>query len=715
MDNIINFTEANSLERVDQEVGQSIVVPKGVRYISEWKEYDQKYFFPYPHIVDKKIPGCGYTEYCIRNSRDIILCSPRRVLLQNKFDQHPDEVFYAKNDLEVLLNIDKDYNSIGKGKYSLDKDLEAIKSEEEKISVQNEKQKEESIKRYKTLYYDLLEYRDRMRSHGKPMKILVTYDSYSIIKSILSDGANGLTGFGIFDQFYTVVDEFQSVFLDSIFKSTTELKFVGDLQGVQKVCYVSATPMIGSYLMLIPEFANLPYYYFDWITEQPERVTKPRLKVRTIDSLTKTIRGIVDSYKKGKGESRVVGTKMVTSQEAVIYLNSVNNICNTISRLDLAPEECNILCADTRENRQRLHQKLGPGWEIGRVPLRGESRKMFTFCTRTVYLGADFYSDNAKSFIISDANVDSMAVDISLDLPQILGRQRLTENPWKNEAEFYYIVRRVGKDNRTLEEIISKKMKTTETLLAGNKRAMESSDPVLISSEIEHVKNMDLLAKIYNYKKDYVAVNHVYNPTTKSFDLVPVENKLAYIAEVRSYDIQYKDYADRFSVFNTLERVLGSDSISERVKDFLSVYETLGSFYEKAKFLCDSDYLFSDGEIEVILDQIDPLISDSYRYIGKNRMTSYKYSVKKMKELLAMKIFDVNDLKSEVCARFSQGDRVSKVYIKNVLREIYENFSYKKTPKATDLQEWFDLKLIKVWDPITQKWENGFEILSLKP
>ncbi|MBR2247002.1 MAG: hypothetical protein IJ880_08265, partial [Bacilli bacterium] len=96
-------------------------------------------------------------------------------------------------------------------------------------------------------------------------------------------------------------------------------------------------------------------------------------------------------------------------------------------------------------------------------------------------------------------------------------------------------------------------------------------------------------------------------------------------------------------------------------------------------------------------------------------MTSYKYSVKKMKELLAMKIFDVNDLKSEVCARFSQGDRVSKVYIKNVLREIYENFSYKKTPKATDLQEWFDLKLIKVWDPTTQKWENGFEILSLKP
>ncbi len=63
---------------------------------------------------------------------------------------------------------------------------------------------------------------------------------------------------------------------------------------------------------------------------------------------------------------------------------------------------------------------------------------MFTFCTRTVYLGADFYSECARSFIFSDSNIDTLAVDISDDLPQILGRQRLFENPWKNDAVFYY-------------------------------------------------------------------------------------------------------------------------------------------------------------------------------------------------------------------------------------------------------------------------------------
>ena len=39
---------------------------------------------------------------------------------------------------------------------------------------------------------------------------------------------------------------------------------------------------------------------------------------------------------------------------------------------------------------------------------------------------------------LSDANIESLAVDISLDLPQIMGRQRLDENPWKNHAEFYF-------------------------------------------------------------------------------------------------------------------------------------------------------------------------------------------------------------------------------------------------------------------------------------
>ena len=83
---------------------------------------------------------------------------------------------------------------------------------------------------------------------------------------------------------------------------------------------------------------------------------------------------------------------------------------------------------------------------------------MFTLCTRTVYLGADFYSTNAKSYIFSDANIDSLSVDITIDLPQILGRQRLETNPWKNRADLYY--KTIGDRKMDIyENIVNKKSK----------------------------------------------------------------------------------------------------------------------------------------------------------------------------------------------------------------------------------------------------------------
>lgn len=92
---------------------------------------------------------------------------------------------------------------------------------------------------------------------------------------------------------------------------------------------------------------------------------------------------------------------------------------------------------------------------------------MFTFCTRTVYLGADFYSLCARSFIFSDSNSDCLAVDIAEDLPQILGRQRLQDNPWKNTANFYY---RITADYREMKEsdfqaILDRKQKIQKVYL----------------------------------------------------------------------------------------------------------------------------------------------------------------------------------------------------------------------------------------------------------
>ena len=35
-------------------------VPSGIRYMSQWSEFKIPNI---PHIINKQIPGCGFTEY----------------------------------------------------------------------------------------------------------------------------------------------------------------------------------------------------------------------------------------------------------------------------------------------------------------------------------------------------------------------------------------------------------------------------------------------------------------------------------------------------------------------------------------------------------------------------------------------------------------------------------------------------------------------------
>ena len=76
------------------------------------------------------------------------------------------------------------------------------------------------------------------------------------------------------------------------------------LQDLQKVCYVSATPMIDEYLERLDEFKNLPYIELDWESEDPCRILKPDLKVRTCKSVNEPAYKIIKEYLDGNFESK---------------------------------------------------------------------------------------------------------------------------------------------------------------------------------------------------------------------------------------------------------------------------------------------------------------------------------------------------------------------------------------------------------------------------
>lgn len=660
---------------------KEIIVPKGIRYISDWADYSLL-SFSFKHILDKKIPGCGYTEYCLRCNIPIILCSPRKILLENKESQHPDSVLYFKNELDEDSGVDKDLTKPEKAKSRV-------------IVVKPDPIKNQEI--LDNLNAQLMDYLRLCDFKRIVPKILVTYDSFRLVKEFLGPRIN---------EFYIVVDEFQSIFVDSRFKSDTELGFIDQLRDLCKVCYVSATPMIDNYLKLIDEFKDLPYYELDWYTEDPLRVVKPDLEARVIHSVQSAVAKIVDEYRSGKYEVEITKNGIVTSKEAVFYVNSVTNIISIIKKCNITPDECNILCAKTAANETKIERRLGRKFKIGRVPLKGEPHKMFTFCTRTVYLGADFYSTNARTFIFSDANVDSLAVDITLDLPQILGRQRLSENPWKNRAKLYYKTLRPGNKitQEEFNEIIKRKEDRTESLLRSYDRALNTDKHNLA----EEYKD---LAKLKNYRDHYVAVN-----VHGGKDLIPTKNKLVKIAEQRAYDIQQIDYKDRFSVFNTLvEEGQISEKVSSGVSSFISQFNSLVGFPAKMRFLCESD--LSKEEISVILDQIPLQYKNFYLGLGPDRCKACGYNVTRLnKELsdVVVEQTDLDKLSDMIYKRFKVGEKYTKVEIKDAIRGIYNSIGYNRPPKANDIELYFEVAGCRVPNKTTGKRDAGFKLLKKK-
>ena len=668
-------------------------IPAGIRYIGDWGEFSFSKF-PIKCIIDKKLPGCGFTEYCIRSHENVILCSPRKILLQNKYDQHPGEVYLVRNELDPEAAIDIDISVVKKPK-----DDPEDPSEAERTGVITRIQTE--LRHYVT------------GSLGKS-KILVTYDSFWLVKDFLKS-------LGVFGQFYVVIDEFQAILQDSRFKSSTEMGFLNTLSDCQSI-YVSATPMMENYLDQIPEFKDLPYYELDWTSLDPTRLVKPNIQVKQMRSLSSITEKIIDGYRQNgyfaeayRVDQNGIPTK-VYSKEAVFFVNSVDRIGTIIKDNNLADSEVNILCSNTEENQKKIWRKIGVRksqglYKIGSVPVKGAPRKAITICTRTVYLGADFYSDNASSYIFSDSNINCMAVDIALDLPQILGRQRLSENPWKNEATLYYKTttdfRKISSED--FERLIAQKIKATKDLILTYNEAPEERQ-----ESIFRVYNTQIRVKHYN--EDYMSFDQSRIKTDDGKyrrDVNVVFNNLVFLSERRAFDIQQGMYGDQFMVFSSISENFGIHcNVLPVLKEFLETYQGLSKISERLKYLCEFSVKYPDMT-NTILDQIpESDLVKKYFSLGPDECKSCGYNVTRLNKKLNIVMFSREIMIEAIYFHFKEGDKYTLKDVKTVLEQIYNTISYSKLPKSADLKEFFKIKECLIPDKKSGKRVRGYELIK---
>ena len=608
-------------------------VPSGrdIKYISEWSEYK----IPQGHvIVDKGVTGCGYTEYTLTNNLPTVLCSPRKLLLENKSEQHQNDlnILYLKNEITDIKSIHELKNKIRNHIFLCD---------------------EENL----------------------PIKFLVTYDSSHYVIDILKE-------LNLLQEFYFIIDEFQSIFLDSFFKSEVEFDFVEYLQDCTNVLYLSATPMLDKYLEKVDAFKNLPFYEIDW--SETGVVENILIQRKFSTALTTDCIKIIKQYLSGKFPSTFTSdNKIVFSTEAVFYFNSISDIIRVINKTNLSPSQVNIICADDGNNQDKL-KKIGH--IIGKIPLKGETNKMFTFCTKTAYIGSDFYSDCASSYVFADPNIKSLALDISLDLPQIVGRQRNRENPFKNNIViFYRTIRKTEiEDRETFDKTQDERRKETQKLLDGFSK-------LSLDEQKAYTQKLKNDIKTSKYERDFISISKKTGE--------PVYNSFIDIANERSWEVSQKDYQDKISVTKSLESLTSNISeyqsdLEKEVQDFLDnkFYKT-GLFHEKMRMYCE--FMDKHKGNKEVSDMIYYKIKNSdfrkyYNFYGSSGCKAKEY-IKKNLELGMVDMSKESELFSAIHNKFKVGDRFVNKDIKQILQDIYRDLGITSKAKATDLGKYFKL------------------------
>ena len=614
----------------------TIKVPLGIKYLSEFKDLYNNIPTNGHYILNKKVCGCGATELFLGCDKKCILASPRKNLLYNKYSQHLSDNFHL-----FRYNGDKDkYFSNG-----------SISSSETVTYKEN--------------------LRDYIKKGGT--KILTTYDSIKHTHEILQEEKQDI------EEWEVIVDEFQVMFYDCHFKANTEYEFYKQLQSFPNVVFLSATPFLEEYLDQLDFFKSMTMYELEWPRTMVE---KPKVNMtKTSKNITKLCEGIIDKYRNGKGETTLVDGKEYRSKEAILYINSVKDIVKVIKTLNINPEEVNIICSSTPENISKLKElskAIGMEYKIGDIPGKGDTHKMFTFCTSTVYVGADFYSDNAYTYIFANPKIESLTIDVSVDIQQIIGRQRLDSNPFKNMATLYFNTKASDMTEEAFNESIRLKNEKTN-------RQIENFNSAPHKEEF-----IEGLNKKPNHKENYCCISKDENGNQ-----VIEKNILIELADRRAWEISNKIFNNDFSMFTALSVNMNvtkdTDSDDSEVKAIFQKWNEMKSFKDRAFFYCEAC-----KDIPEVLDKcsfIPTKYKEYYEALGEEGMKELGWREDYIKNAIAPIPFEQrpNDkIMDRLRAKLEIGKFYTKTEIKELLCNIFKELELKGKPSASDISFYID-------------------------
>ena len=608
-----------------------ILIPAGLTYITQWKDTNgnyeiSRYFTIGRVIVNKRTTGCGFTSWCLWNEFNTILVSPRVRLIHNKMEQaDPPGSFY-------YFDREKDHR----------KSIEQLENE---FTV----------------------YLQQQKYAGRPLKILVTYDSFRNLADFMEQRFQM-----DLRQFRIVIDESHCLVKDVKLKENSVQPviplFLERLFRYPNLLFISATPIV-DYIKAIPEFIANEVWYYELVWSNIDKVTPRKYCIR---SSLQAFNQIYDHWKYHTDPNGIhvfdeyyLGNSAFFSYEAVIFLNSVRDICTILGKYIrkerlINPADVTIVCRECTENTAKV-QKVDRALSVAKsIPKRGQHHTTWTFVTRTAFEGVDFYNPTASTYVITNYNVNSLCIDIASDIPQITGRQRVLDNP------FRYVVNIFFTTNSNYDDTAYRAMQAAKEKESHNQIALWSGAGSVQETALSNLQ--DVIA--HDPNKIYVRV----------VNGKPQYTELLRIAE---------DYCRDILVNHSEWYVIGSAQsthYSPDVKQLLTLLQQSNNMANKISLVYQYIATSQNSEevFEMLFREEYSNIAYYFHELPLDRIVACGYNTTKMDQEIH-KIQLKNAVIRKVRETLIPGQAYSSHDVKTILQSIYDAFGIKAKAKATSL------------------------------
>ena len=228
-------------------------------------------------------------------------------------------------------------------------------------------------------------------------------------------------------------------------------------------------------------------------------------------------------------------------------------------------------------------------------------------------------------------------------------------------------------------------------------------------------KVKDILYSIYGFyrEENNISPKESLEDTVKDYYnklIVDLGDKITVESEVLEYI--KKDFGDTL-----VDKYIENNKLfqsSQEISRFMEEFSKLDTFKRRLRFFCN--YELSDIERNIILNQLGEHdnIRSYYLTLKPERLRALSYDKTKIEKELGVVIFSKELLVKTIFNNFKVGDKLPNTDIKNILTNLYNSINYKATPKATDLEEYFEIKKCKLTMPDKTR-SHGIELISVKP